>query len=114
MRLLVTGGRYYRGYTKLFARLDELSPDVIIHGDNGCTDIAADVWAILRGLIPGKTLLRFPADWKAYGKGAGPVRNQQMIDIGQPTHVLAAPGHSGTDDMKRRAQAVGIEPIDLE
>ena len=31
----------------------------------------------------------FNAEWKKYGKGAKPIRNQQMIDAGIPTRVIA-------------------------
>ena len=27
---------------------------------------------------------RFPADWTTYDRSAGPIRNQQMLDEGQP------------------------------
>jgi hypothetical protein len=35
------------------------------------------------------TVVEFPADWRRYRKGAGPVRNQQMPDEGKATEALA-------------------------
>jgi hypothetical protein len=54
----------------------------------------------------------FRARWEDYGKGAGPIRNQQMLDEGQPDVVLAfhddLPNSKGTKDMIRRAKKAGI------
>lgn len=57
----------------------------------------------------------FPADWKRYGKAAGPIRNQQMIDEGKPDLVLAFHENinesRGTKDMVARARGIGIKVI---
>ena len=59
-------------------------------------------------------LLIFPADWKTHKKGAGPIRNQQMIDEGKPDLVVALPGGRGTADMVRRAKKHGIEVAEVK
>lgn len=53
----------------------------------------------------------YPADWDRYGKRAGPIRNQQMLDEGKPDLVLAFPTETsrGTYDMIRRAKKAGVE-----
>ena len=48
-------------------------------------------------------------DWKKYGKKAGPLRNQQMLEEGKPDLVVAFPGGNGTADMVRRAKKANIE-----
>ena len=53
--------------------------------------------------------LTFPADWKTYGRAAGPLRNARMIAEGKPDLVLAFPGGRGTADMTRKARAAGVE-----
>lgn len=53
----------------------------------------------------------FPAHWDKYGKAAGPLRNQQMLDEGTPDLILAFPGGAGTEDMCRRGVLAGIEVI---
>lgn len=49
----------------------------------------------------------FPAKWTEFGKAAGPMRNQEMIDQAKPTLVLAFHEDpdlgSGTRDMVRKA-----------
>ena len=53
----------------------------------------------------------YPADWSQYGRAAGPIRNQQMLDSGVQL-VLAFHDHietsKGTQDMLRRAQRAGV------
>lgn len=56
---------------------------------------------------------RFPADWARYNIYAGPIRNQQMLDEGDPDLVLAFPlaNSRGTADMVYRAKKAGIEVV---
>ncbi len=76
-------------------------------GTGADTDIID--WCVVSG-VPWE---EFPADWKKYGKKAGPIRNQQMLDEGQPEVVIAFPGGRGTADMVRRAKKKGIEVIEI-
>lgn len=60
------------------------------------------------------THLQFPADWDEFGKAAGFIRNQKMIDEGKPDLVLAfidkpLPESRGTADMVSRAKRAGIQ-----
>ena len=56
----------------------------------------------------------FPADWDKFGKGAGYIRNQQMIDEGKPDLVVAFQGGRGTQDMIKRAKKHGIEVVEVK
>jgi hypothetical protein len=74
----------------------------IIHG--GCR--GAD---ILGGLVAKDLNIPvqvFEANWNLHGKSAGPKRNQQMIDEGEPNFVLAFHDNinesKGTKDMINR------------
>lgn len=104
MRVLVCGGRDYKDRDRIYAVLDEVSllgkPDCTIHGAYKGADQLADDWAIDRGVQP----VRLPALWKFWGAGAGPKRNQNMIDLLAPDIVVAFPGGDGTADMVRRAE----------
>ena len=82
----------------------------VVHGNCPTgADAVADKWAsqsCLKGLV---TVERFPADWDTFGKAAGPLRNQQMVDSGADL-VLAFPlGKSrGTRHCMRVAREAGI------
>jgi hypothetical protein len=124
MRLLVCGGRMYGCISddtpdslidqeterataerlKLYDMLDQMAPDFVITGYAKGADQWADNWACMRN-VPHRN---YPADWKTHGKAAGPIRNQRMIDHGQPDLVLAFPGGRGTADMIRRARVAGV------
>ena len=58
---------------------------------------------------------KYPADWTRYGYAAGPIRNQQMLDEGRPSLVLAFHNdfeHSkGTKDMIDKARKANIPAI---
>ncbi len=113
MRVLVTGGREYWDYQKILNALVEFGGkdaiEVVIHGDARGADTLAKKAAKALG-IPH---LPFPIpkeDWKIHGKFAGSMRNQKMIDEGNPDLVLAFPDPNsrGTWDMVYRAKANGI------
>lgn len=78
---------------------------VIISGMANGVDTVAIEWAVMNWC----SLEEYPADWKQYGKAAGPIRNQRMLDEGKPDLVIAFPGGRGTADMVRKAKAAGIE-----
>ncbi len=82
--------------------------DIIIEGEaRGADRMARDI-AISMGL----EVLRFPAEWTKYHYGAGPKRNQQMLDEGKPELVYAFHNNlsesTGTKDMVARARQAGI------
>jgi hypothetical protein len=83
---------------------------IIVHGAAEGADALAERWA--KAEFIGRH--RFPAQWDKYGKAAGPIRNQAMIDKGKPDLVVAFPGDRGTADMGRRAKAAGIKVVEIE
>ena len=112
MRVLVCGGRNYSDKACLWYRLDSLGPpevSAIISGMASGADSLAAEWAEKFGF----PLHKFPADWNAHGKAAGPIRNQRMLDEGKPDLVLAFPGGRGTADMVRRAKSAGIRVVEV-
>lgn len=68
-------------------------------------DTLAHEWAVSTKRILAVVMR---ADWKKYGKRAGPLRNQKMIET-MPDLVVAFPGGRGTADMIRRADEAGVE-----
>lgn len=109
MRVLVCGGRDYRDRERVAEALSELAAKygrlTIIQGGAPGADALAREWTFLQ---PYSHLINEPADWKTYGRAAGPIRNQKMIDEHRPELVLAFPGGRGTADMVRRAKAAGV------
>jgi len=81
---------------------------MLIHGAARGADSLAASWAIDTGLAEFGEVLAFPADWNKHGVAAGPVRNQEMLDVGKPDLVVAFAGGRGTEDMVRRAIKAGI------
>lgn len=77
---------------------------ILYHGDCPTgADRVAKAWAIRRG----HEHKPFEAKWESYGKLAGPMRNQQMIDA-KPVLLVAFPGGDGTADCVARAMLAGI------
>lgn len=107
--VLVCGGRDYDNERHAFRVLDGLHKarpiERIIQGGARGADQLARAWAISRGVL----LNTYDADWSAHGRRAGPIRNQLMLDEGQPGLVVAFAGGRGTADMLRRAKAAGVD-----
>lgn len=79
----------------------------VIQGEADGGDLIAKLWALENGL----DCESFPAKWKKYGKRAGYIRNQQMLDEGAPDVVIALPGGAGTKMMTKLARESGVEVI---
>lgn len=114
-RILVCGGRDYADRDRLYGVLDDLLKasgyfDCVISGMARGADRLAAEWADARK-VP---LAPFPADWNKHGRAAGPIRNQQMLDDGKPTLVIAFPGGRGTADMVRRSKAADVRVMELQ
>ena len=109
MRLIVCGGRNWNDRSATFHILDRIHAKrpitLIIHGDCRGADRLADEWARSRGIA----VEPHPANWDLYGPGAGPIRNQEMLDAA-PDGVVAFPGGNGTADMISRA-TIGTCPF---
>ncbi|WP_260581228.1 DUF2493 domain-containing protein [Sphingopyxis sp. PET50] len=106
-RVLVFGGRDFDDENAVFGALDcHVNPlrDTVIQGGAPGADRLAREWCRRHNC----RCENFPADWKARGLAAGPIRNQKMIDEGRPTKAVSFPGGRGTADMDRRARAAGL------
>ena len=82
-KVLICGGRHFNNYKlleegvdnilKLFTLDENLE---IVSGHAEGTDTLGEMYAQNHNY----SLKTFPADWKKYGRSAGPIRNKQMID----------------------------------
>lgn len=111
MKILVCGDRKWNDDVIIYRVL------MLIHGvDNKATIITggaegADSIAhsLAKSMGFGTTEVR--ADWKRYGRSAGPIRNRAMLDL-SPDAVVAfhgfLPNSKGTRDCVEEAQRRGI------
>lgn len=109
MKTLICGGRDFKDQEHFDAVMDKLLPVItgICHGGARGADRMAGEWARKHN-IPCRV---FHADWDAFGKRAGYIRNQMMLDVYRPDMVIAFPGGTGTAHMVRLskyAQEAGL------
>jgi hypothetical protein len=116
MRVLICGDRNWEDYElieaeirNLLRRLGDDEELTVIHGcARGADSLAGQASKSLKV----DHIEEYPALWETYGRGAGPIRNQQMLKEGRPTQVIAFHDdleHSrGTRDMVRRAERADI------
>ena len=121
LRVLVCGGRDYEDIKTLRQVLNSIdisyeSADCygpiscIISGGARGADRLAEVYAREKD-IP---LEIYPAQWNTYGKAAGIIRNQEMLDDGQPDLVVAFPGGKGTAHMTNISKKANLKVINVE
>ena len=77
--------------------------DEVVCGMANGADILGMYWAKQKG-IP---VAKFPADWKQYGKAAGPIRNKQMLDYADGLIVFIWNGSRGSENMLRQTKKAG-------
>ena len=114
MRVLVCGGREFDDWGLVCSTLDKILFSgerivTIIEGGAKGADFLGRVWAKFRN-CPYK---EYPANWKKYGKRAGPIRNAQMLEEGKPDLVVVFPGGAGTRDMMDKATNAGVEVLEV-
>lgn len=118
-RVLVTGSRDWPAPEVVHGALqkvyDGLAPDeamVVVHG--ACrtgADAQADVWlSEAMAADPRRVHAeRHPADWRRYGRRAGPLRNEGMVKAGaQVCLAFIADRSRGASGMLAMAQMAGI------
>lgn len=114
MKVLVTGDREWDDIKTVIDVLEQLPPDtILVHGacrgaDNTCAAVAEAL---------GFTVRPYPADWDRFRRGAGPIRNQQMLDCehrpDEPVDLCLAFHNNfsqsrGTRDMVSRVEKAKI------
>lgn len=112
MRVLICGDRNWTDYKRIYKEVQKLSDDdLVIHGAAQGADTLGSLAARRRGLM----VQAFPAQWERYGRSAGPIRNQQMLDEGKPDVVWAFHPNidvsRGTADMIARARKAGVKTV---
>lgn len=109
----VCGGRGLRDADLINRTLGGIHRDrairMLVSGGCRGADALCEEWAIEND-VP---LTVFHPDWSTSGMAAGPVRNQRMLDEGEPDLLVAFPGGRGTSDMATRARNRNIQVMNL-
>lgn len=118
VRMMITGGRDFEDREKAYRRLDRVRKSLdedglivtgLVHGGARGADRIGRDWAVQRGLQE----YCFKPDWEKYGKRAGFIRNEQMLEsTPAPVVVVAMEGGNGTrhairEALKRAITVVG-------
>jgi hypothetical protein len=113
-KILVTGDREWTDIPRVVDELRNYRPGtILVHGAcRGADIICAAVAEALRFEVRG-----YPADWTTFKRAAGPIRNQQMLDVenrpDEPIDLCLAFHNNidqsrGTADMLRRVEKATI------
>ncbi len=115
MIVIVTGDRHWKDYNIIYRELAKLPPGTtLLHG----TAKGADSLADIAGERLGFKIVPFKPEWNIYGRGAGPVRNQKMLNrllAEEDKHKKVLAFHKnlaeslGTKDMVERARKARVE-----
>ena len=111
--MIVCGGRDFADYSLFETSMDRLLSYYenirLVSGHASGADSFAERYAAERRL----EIEVFPAEWKKYGRAAGPIRNLAMLDYAKeavPEVVAFWDGKSkGTKDMLKRAGDAGVK-----
>ena len=102
MKVIIAGGRDFDNYDFVLDAILESGFDIktiISGGAKGVDDIAKEI-----SLEAGISYEEFPADWGAYGKAAGPIRNRLMAEYADALIAIWDGNSSGTKNMIDEAQ----------
>jgi len=112
IRILICGDRNWTDRRSIESYLSCHAPELttVIHGGaKGADSIAGEIAEKM-----GMEVEVFPADWKRYGRGAGPIRNRQMLDAHVDLVVwfhLDIESSKGTRNMVTQAMKAGIPRV---
>lgn len=112
-RVIVCGGRDFSDKELCFENLDRILADyddvAIVSGHAGGADLLGEEYAAHKGL----TCKVFPADWKKWGKAAGPIRNHEMLVYAEKAVTVIVAfwdcRSPGTKNMIEQAEHAGAE-----
>ena len=114
-RVVIAGSRNFNDY-EMFANIvgEFLKPIreeyelIIVSGHCSGTDLMGERYAKENGF----EVEIYPAEWKKYGRSAGPKRNKQMVDVADFAIAFPSVNGKGTQSMIKYAKQKGI-PIQI-
>jgi len=113
LKVIIAGSRGFGDYYLLANKCSKIligamSKDgevEIVSGGADGADKLGERYAAEKGL----SVKLFPADWKQYGKAAGPLRNKQMAEYADALIAFWDGVSPGTKDMIEQATAKGLK-----
>ena len=114
MNVIIAGLRGFSDYDLFKVKLEQLIQDnaievtEIVSGGASGVDAMAERYANEKGI----SVKVFKADWKKYGRGAGPVRNKEMAEyVGEKGVLIAFWDHKskGTGSMIKIAEKMNLK-----
>lgn len=117
MRILITGSRDWTEEKLIYKALNYYHshnpmPHTLV---SGCCPTGADQMAEEIALDLGWTVEQHPAEWDRYGKAAGPLRNQEMVNRGADLCLAFILNKSkGATHCSNAAEKAGIRTVRWE
>ena len=111
-KVVIGGCRNFNDYAFFKSHLDEILKGgkeeiVIISGHCSGVDIMGERYAAENGF----TVEIFMAEWDKYGRAAGPIRNEKMVDIADLVIAFWDGKSRGTKSLIKYAERAGKELI---
>ncbi len=110
-RVIVAGSRHFNDYELFSSVVDKYLLHIrdeyeliIVSGHCSGADLMGERYAKENGF----EVEIFPAEWKKYGKSAGPRRNKQMVDVADIAIAFPSANGRGTQSMIKYANEKGI------
>ena len=108
-KVIIAGCRDFTDYQTLYTYCEKvLSDKQDICIISGCCS-GADELGIRYAKEKGYEIIRMPADWNAYGKAAGPIRNRKMAENADALIAFWDGKSRGTKNMIETAKALGLQ-----
>lgn len=119
-RVIICGGRHFDNYACLEETMDELLNNFdldfdnieIVSGHCSGADQLGEKYAENNNIL----CSIFPAQWKKYGRAAGPIRNSEMISYASESDfpivvAFVSPNAKGTNDTVKKAEKQNFTKI---
>ena len=107
-RIAVTGGRNFINFIIIRNAFKEIGlneKDILVHGGcSGCDQLCAEI----ANKEFNAKIEEHSANWKKYGKAAGPIRNEEMLKSNIDM-LLAFRGGAGTKNCIKKAEELQIK-----
>lgn len=96
-KLAIVGSRYVKQRSHIIQMIDQFikecgEPSMIVSGGASGVDRIAKEYAIEHDI----QYVEFPANWDIYGRGAGPIRNKQIVENSDIVFAFPSQSSKGT------------------